>query len=73
LSDAGIAVPEEVAVVGCDNISLGELSTPPLTTIAFNTHEYLDSLIDNIVAVCNGARPVTSTVIPLSMVIRGSG
>jgi len=73
LSDAGIAVPEEVAVVGCDNISLGELSTPPLTTIAFNTDEYLDLLIDNIVAVCNGARPVGSTVIPLSMVIRGSG
>ena len=73
LSDAGIAVPEEVAVVGCDNISLGELSTPPLTTIAFNPNEYLDLLIDNIVAVCNGARPVGSTVIPLSMVIRGSG
>jgi DNA-binding LacI/PurR family transcriptional regulator len=73
LSDAGIVVPEEVAVIGCDNTSLGELTTPPLTTISFNPQEYLDLLIDNIVAVCNGARPVRNTVIPLSLVIRGSG
>jgi DNA-binding LacI/PurR family transcriptional regulator len=72
LSDAGIAVPEEAAVIGCDNISAGELSTPPLTTICFNIQQYLGLLSDNIVAVCNGAPPARSSLIPLSLVVRRS-
>jgi DNA-binding LacI/PurR family transcriptional regulator len=33
LRQAGIAVPEEVAVVGVDGVSLGALAAPPLTTV----------------------------------------
>ena len=33
LVDAGIRVPEEVAVIGCDNLPVSELFTPRLTTV----------------------------------------
>jgi LacI family purine nucleotide synthesis repressor len=33
LSDAGIRVPEDVSVLGFDNIILGEFSSPPLSTV----------------------------------------
>ena len=33
LREKGLRVPEDVSVVGCDNISLSEFATPPLTTI----------------------------------------
>jgi LacI family transcriptional regulator, galactose operon repressor len=33
LREMGLAVPQDVSVVGCDNISLSEFASPPLTTI----------------------------------------
>jgi DNA-binding LacI/PurR family transcriptional regulator len=33
LREMGLAVPRDVSVVGCDNISLSEFACPPLTTI----------------------------------------
>jgi DNA-binding LacI/PurR family transcriptional regulator len=33
LRQRGLRVPEDVSVVGCDNISLSEFASPPLTTI----------------------------------------
>ncbi len=33
LREMGLAVPADVSVVGCDNISLSEFACPPLTTI----------------------------------------
>jgi LacI family transcriptional regulator, galactose operon repressor len=33
LREVGLAVPQDVSVVGCDNISLSEFACPPLTTI----------------------------------------
>lgn len=33
LREAGLVVPRDVSVVGCDNISLSEFACPPLTTI----------------------------------------
>jgi DNA-binding LacI/PurR family transcriptional regulator len=53
-SDSGIEVPEEVAVIGCDDVSLAQFSIPPLTTIAFDNRAYLDFFIGNILAATKG-------------------
>lgn len=39
LVDAGIRVPDDVAVIGCDNLPVAELFNPRLTTVDIDMHE----------------------------------
>jgi DNA-binding LacI/PurR family transcriptional regulator len=72
LSDAGVSVPESVAVIGCDDIPLAQFSQPPLTTIAFDSRQFLDLLIENILAASNGESPAEIPPTALSVITRGS-
>ncbi|UCG16130.1 MAG: LacI family DNA-binding transcriptional regulator [Phycisphaerales bacterium] len=46
LRERGRRVPEDVAVVGCDNLELGTLVTPPLTTAGFDVEELAERMIE---------------------------
>jgi DNA-binding LacI/PurR family transcriptional regulator len=72
LSDAGIPVPGSVAVIGCDDIPTAQFSIPPLTTIAFNNRQFLDLLIENVLAASHGEPAQEAPQIPLSVVMRAS-
>jgi len=72
LTHEGISIPNSVAVIGCDNIPLSQLSIPALTTIEFDNREFLDLLIENIVAVCKRERIRKRPLIPLSVIERDS-
>ena len=39
LSRRGVRVPDDVSVVGCDDVPMAELVAPPLTTITMPTDE----------------------------------
>jgi LacI family transcriptional regulator len=39
LGEASVAVPEQVSVVGCDDIPFARLTTPPLTSIRWPTYD----------------------------------
>lgn len=72
LTDQGISIPNSIGVIGCDNIPLSQLSIPALTTIAFDNREFLDSLIENIVAASKQDRTRKRPPIPLSVIERDS-
>jgi DNA-binding LacI/PurR family transcriptional regulator len=72
LSDANLSIPEAVAVIGCDDIPLSELSIPPLTTISLYNRQFLDLLIENTVAASKGESPQKEIRVPLRIVTRGS-
>lgn len=40
LNEAALRVPQDVSVIGCDGISIGEFYTPRLSTIWFDKDEY---------------------------------
>jgi DNA-binding LacI/PurR family transcriptional regulator len=72
LSDAGVPVPDSVAVIGCDDIPLSEFSVPPLTTIAFDNEEYLAVFIENVLAASRNESVKEPPEIPLSVSVRES-
>jgi DNA-binding LacI/PurR family transcriptional regulator len=71
-SDMGIRVPESVAVIGCDDIPLAQMSIPSLTTIAFENSEWLTTLIENILLASRGEPTHNALPKSLSIVIRMS-
>ena len=40
LSEAGLRCPEDVSVIGCDDIALGEYFNPPISTISFDKRRH---------------------------------
>jgi DNA-binding LacI/PurR family transcriptional regulator len=72
LRDAGLHVPEDVSVVGFDDIPLAEHFAPPLTTVRLPAHGLGaaagQALIDRV-----AGRPVASrTLLPTQLIVRES-
>jgi DNA-binding LacI/PurR family transcriptional regulator len=73
LRKLGIAVPDEVSVVGFDNIVFDEMVEPALTTIAAPLYRMGFTGVRNCIAVGHGARPSgTPLVLPVRLVVRQS-
>lgn len=69
--EMGIDVPDEVAVVGYDDISLAEFCNPPLTTVKQNIRKAGKVLVDSIRSLVDG-QPVEDTILDAELVIRKS-
>jgi DNA-binding LacI/PurR family transcriptional regulator len=73
LRKLGIAVPDEVSIVGFDNIIFDELVEPALTTVAAPLYRMGLTGVKNCIAVAQGARPSgTPLVLPVRLVVRQS-
>lgn len=71
LAARGLKVPEDVSVVGYDNIGQAALTTPPLTTIDQNIQLGGEIMVDLLLRKIAGER-VRSTMTPTRLMIRGS-
>ena len=71
LADAGLRVPEDVGVVGFDDLPISSLVTPPLTTIRQDIRKASEGLVEGIVGLIQG-RPVESTLMAPRLVVRES-
>jgi len=73
LRKLGIAVPDEVSVVGFDNIIFDELVEPALTTVASPLYRMGLTGVQNCIALAQGAQPgSTPLVLPVRLVVRQS-
>ena len=73
LRRAGIGVPDDVSVVGFDDIYLAAWTDPPLTTIRQPIDELGRSAVDHLVDLLGGGRPGSATtVLEPSLVVRDS-
>ena len=71
LQQAGLRVPEDVSVVGFDDMPLAAHVTPALTTVRQDIRQASEGLVEGIVGLIEG-RPVESTLMAPQLVIRDS-
>ena len=71
LRQADIRVPEQVSVVGFDDIPAASYFSPALTTVRQDTRRAARILVSNLIAMING-ESVQSHLLPMSLAIRGS-
>ncbi len=72
LNDAGKRVPEDIAVVGFDDIALSRYLTPPLTTVRAPTEQVGREAIKQLVQLIRGEPIEPLVLLPTEMVIRQS-
>ncbi|MFQ6100338.1 MAG: LacI family DNA-binding transcriptional regulator [Anaerolineae bacterium] len=72
LNDAGKRVPEDVAVVGFDDIALSRYLTPPLTTVRAPTEQVGREAIKQLVQLIRGEQVEPLVLLPTALVIRQS-
>ena len=71
LQDMGRRVPDDVAIVGFDDLSAASLSSPPLTTVTQDPHRAADALVNSIIeAVELGS--TANRVLPVRLTVRES-
>ena len=70
----GQRVPDDLSVIGFDDIFGAQLVTPGLTTVAAPLYQVGSTAVGHLLAVLNGARPQTEAplVVPTSLVRRRS-
>lgn len=71
LKKLGLRVPEDMAVVGMDNMYLSEMVSPQLTTIDFSKEEFSEKLVDTMLKLMNGEQP-EDAFINVSLAVRES-
>ncbi len=71
LSEAGKRVPQDVAVMGFDNIPAASLTTPPLTTLVQDLKTGGELLVESLIAQIED-RAMPAGTIPATLVVRKS-
>jgi LacI family transcriptional regulator len=71
---AGVRVPQDVSLIGFDNILPSGLVSPGLTTVAAPVRTMGTTAVKNLLAIIRGAHPhtVEASVVPTRLVVRGS-
>ena len=73
LRQRGVRVPEDMSVVGCDDIFGADFTAPPLTTIAGDTEQAGRLAASRLIAILNGEPPrAGTTLIPTHLLVRES-
>ncbi len=71
LQDRGLSVPDDVAVVGFDDIISAADFNPPLTTVRQDTRLAGELLVENLIRLIEG-QPIEATLIAPELVVRAS-
>ena len=71
IQKAGLRIPEDVSVVGVDDIPSASYFSPSLATVRQDTRRAAEVLVKNLLGMING-EPVKSHLLPMSLAVRGS-
>jgi LacI family transcriptional regulator len=69
---SGLSVPDEISVVGCNDLTIVQFTNPPLTTVATPYHDMGAIAAELLLRVVEGEPIPSWTVLPSSLVPRGT-
>ncbi|MGI9862653.1 LacI family DNA-binding transcriptional regulator [Moorella naiadis] len=74
LKEKGLRVPQDIAVMGYDNLDMSELMDPPLTTMAQPFYEVGQRAAERLIRLINSKRKTRPTVerLPAQLLVRAS-
>ncbi|WP_169948047.1 LacI family DNA-binding transcriptional regulator [Microbispora sp. H11081] len=72
IGEAGLKVPEDIALVGFDDIEVAALVPPGLTTVAQDKDGFGTAAAEAVVSMINGADAPPPRILPATLVVRGS-
>jgi len=72
IRECGLKCPEDVSLIGFDNFSAAQHTTPPLTTIEQPINTMVDEAIDHLMKIINHKAPLKRVVFPIELVERES-
>lgn len=68
----GIKVPEDIKLVGFDDVMISQITNPPITTIHQPIKEMAEAAVDMVIAASEGKTVPKRTLLPVSLVKRES-
>ena len=69
LHEAGVSIPEDMAVIGMDDIPMSARIVPPLTTVRQNYREFGRIAVESLVRMLEG-EPVEDQILPVEVIER---
>ncbi len=70
--ERGLTVPDDLSVVGFDNIDMAAMSSPPLTTLDQPRYELGQTAADMLISACNGETPPSRVLLKANLIVRSS-
>ncbi|MBR1441695.1 MAG: LacI family DNA-binding transcriptional regulator [Lachnospiraceae bacterium] len=68
----GLRIPEDISVVGYDNIYMTQIVEPNLTTVDYNFVSFGQKLVDTVIDSLDGKEPVRKRLVHPTLVVRRS-
>ncbi len=72
VTDLGLKVPDDVAIVGFDNIDLSKYASAPLTTIEQNANKIGELAVESVIKRIEGKETSVRTILEPKIIIRSS-
>lgn len=71
LEESGYTIPDDIAVMGFDDIPMSAYTHPPLSTVRQDTHKAGELLVENLLKLVEG-EVIESQLLPAELIVRGS-
>lgn len=72
LNQHGVRVPEDVSLIGFDDVELSKFTNPPLTTMRQDRVAMGQGAVQRLIALIEGTRDVSPLILPTQLVVRQS-
>lgn len=72
IKDHGLRVPEDISIIGFDDIELAQYTTPKLTTIGQNTNRIGGKAADILMEAIDSKETISINMIPTELIVRES-